>query len=291
MKLCLNCQMSFEKDAWVCPSCGIEPEKKDGKLLFSPELADENEGFDASFFDRLFKIEASSFWFCARNRLLIWALRNYFPEAKKFFEIGCGTGFVLSAIEKEFPELELCGSEIFKEGLKLAACRVSRANLFQADARKIPFQSEFDVIGAFDVMEHIREDSIVIHQMYQALKPGGGIIITVPQHKFLWSKIDEEGCHIRRYNKLDLKRIVEGAGFKVIKMTSFVSLLLPLVILSRFRLKLKFMQKIDEDIMAEFKIGTSLNSLLKKILDFEFFMIKLGIEFPIGSSLLLVALK
>jgi SAM-dependent methyltransferase len=59
------------------------------------------------------------------------------------------------------------------------------AVLFQMDARKIPFESEFDVIGAFDVLEHIEEDEKALAQIFHAVLPGGGLILTVPQHRFL----------------------------------------------------------------------------------------------------------
>src|SRR6266545_4042215 len=95
---------------------------------------------------------------------------SYEPE--NFLEIGCGTGFVLSGIRKAFPELILSGSEIFSEGLNLAAERLPGVELFQMDARRIPFQEEFDVIGAFDVLEHVKEDEEVLSQMYQATRKG-----------------------------------------------------------------------------------------------------------------------
>ena len=42
------------------------------------------------------------------------------------------------------------------------------------DARNIPFKKEFEVIGAFDMLEYVLEDKLVLQQMYRAAKPGGG---------------------------------------------------------------------------------------------------------------------
>ena len=64
------------------------------------------------------------------------------------------------------------------------------------DARRIPFEDEFDVIGAFDVLEHIKEDEQVLVQMHRAVKSGGGIMLTVPQHMFLWSEQDVQAHHV-----------------------------------------------------------------------------------------------
>jgi 2-polyprenyl-3-methyl-5-hydroxy-6-metoxy-1,4-benzoquinol methylase len=41
------------------------------------------------------------------------------------------------------------------------------------DARNIPFAEEFDIIGAFDVLEHIEQDTDVLAKMYQATQNGG----------------------------------------------------------------------------------------------------------------------
>ena len=189
MRLCISCTKAFDHASPQCPFCLFEPKKVNGHLAFAPELAAESEGFEAHYFGLLAELEAGNFWFRSRNRLLIWALQRYFPEAKSFLEIGCGTGFVLSGIRKALPELALCGSEVFTAGLSFAAVRLPGIELFQMDARRIPFREEFDVIGAFDVLEHVREDEQVLSQMHQATRKGGGILVTVPHHPFLWSQV------------------------------------------------------------------------------------------------------
>ena len=173
MKVCLSCGQRFATEDWRCPSCNKSPEIVDGFLSFAPDLAAENDSFKAENFEQLFKLEAANFWFRWRNKLLIWALEKYFPQAENFFEIGCGTGYVLSGIQREFPNLHLYGSDIFSNGLSFAKQRLSDVSLFQMDARRIPFEMEFDVIGAFDVLEHIDEDGVVLQQMFQATKSGG----------------------------------------------------------------------------------------------------------------------
>ncbi|MBI3591590.1 MAG: class I SAM-dependent methyltransferase [Candidatus Melainabacteria bacterium] len=288
MKICLYCSFEFENDNWVCPSCNEKPLNQEGRLIFSPSLSERNNGFEVEFFERLFKVEERNFWFCGRNKLLIWAIKKYFPGANSLFEIGCGTGFVLSGIEKQFPGLDLYGSEIFNSGLDFAQRRLSRVRLMQMDATKIPFKEEFDVIGAFDVLEHIESDQLVLKEMYKSVRKGGGIILTVPHHDFLWSKIDEIGHHVRRYSANSLKNKVKEAGFNIIKVTSFVSLLLPLFMLSRLRWKNTTGMC---DNISELRINKSVNCFLERILDIERLIIKLGITFPFGSSLLLIGQK
>ena len=146
----------------------------DGFMVFCPKHAFENAGFDGKYFEKLARVEEGSFWFRSRNRLILWALHNYFPNARNFFEIGCGTGFVITGIRNRFPEMQVSGSEIFLAGLPYARQRLPDVSLFQMDARAIPFFDEFDVIGAFDVLEHIEEDHLVLKEMFEAVRPGGG---------------------------------------------------------------------------------------------------------------------
>ena len=286
MKLCISCERAFESNDWRCPHCSHEPSVIDGRFAFAPELARESEGFEAGYFARLADQEAGNFWFRSRNHLLIWALQQYFPKAENFLEIGCGTGFVLSGLKKAFPDLVLAGSEVFSEGLDFAAARLPGVELFQMDARRIPFREEFDLIGAFDVLEHINQDEEVLAQMREATRKDGGILLTVPHHRFLWSPVDDFARHVRRYERRELRAKVERAGFSVVRITSFISLLLPLLMLSRFKQRVTG----DEvDPSAEYNISSLLNAALEKILDAERTAIRAGLSFPAGGSLLVVA--
>lgn len=286
MKLCLACGQRFEADDWRCPSCGQAPDLRHGHYSFTPDLAESSDGFDAEYFAPLARLEAGHFWFRSRNRLLIWVLRRYFPHANSVLEIGCGTGFVLAGIQREFPDLLLSGSELFSEGLSHARKRLPGVTLLQMDARHIPFESEYDVIGAFDVLEHIEDDETVLVQMCRATKPGGGMILTVPQHRFLWSVVDEYSFHQRRYSRRELVAKVERAGLEIVRTTSFVSFLLPLMMLSRVKRR---KAEADFDPAAELEVNPILNVLLEGVLGVERALIRKGFSLPAGGSLLLVA--
>jgi hypothetical protein len=158
------------------------------------------------------------------------------------------------------------------------------------DASHIPFRDHFDVLGAFDVLEHIDNDESVLSEMFVAVKKeSGGIIITVPQHESLWSVVDEFSCHFRRYSAADLKAKAENAGFRVLKLTSFMSITLPLLVAARLRQK--NVKLADFDPLSEFRIPRPLNSVLEGALNLERLAIKCGISWPAGSSLLMVARK
>ena len=287
MKRCLACEAIFEAADWRCPKCGYQPTLRDEIYQFTEGPPDAHAGFKPEYFARLSQIEESNFWFRARNELIQWALRNYFPDAKSFFEVGCGTGFVLAGLHEKFPRLRLAGSEIFADGLAIAKARVPNVELYQMDARRISFEGEFDVVGAFDVLEHVIEDENVLVQMFNAVRPGGGLLVTVPQHPFLWSASDQYAMHQRRYNRAELRAKVESARFLIERITSFNSLLLPFMIWSRLPRK----RNHDFQPWREFEIGPALNRALESILNLERMAIRTGVSFPAGGSLLLIGRK
>ena len=282
MKKCLACEARFQSDDWTCPNCRFCPTLRDQIFHFAEDTSDG--GFKPEYFPRLAAIEQAHFWFRVRNQLIQWALRNYFPDAKSFFEVGCGTGFVLAGIREKFPALQLVGSDIFTDGLAFAKARLPGVRLYQMDARSIPFEGEFDVVGAFDVLEHLVEDNTALAQMFNAARPGGGLLISVPQQRYLWSASDEHAMHQRRYSRAELRGKVESAGFRIERITSFNSLLFPLMVWSRMQ------QKRDQEFQPgrELEISPTLNKILESILKLERLLIEKGVSFPVGGSLLLI---
>ncbi len=289
MKICLSCTHQFEQKNWQCPNCGWSPKNHSGHYLLREHGEDGTiEGYRDEYFAPLAEVEKGHFWFEARNRILLWALRRFFPDISSLLEIGCGTGFVLSAIRGAFPAVELSGAEYYARGLSFAASRVPTATFYQMDARSMPFEAEFDIIGAFDVIEHIKEDEHVLSEMFRAVKPGGGIVLTVPQHPSLWSVADVYKHHERRYARDELVEEVERAGFRTVYTTSFVTFLLPLMLLSRLK---QDKAEGTPDRLTELKINRLANTILSNIMRTEVFFIHREVSFPVGGSMLLVARK
>jgi SAM-dependent methyltransferase len=286
LKVCLACAHRFASPTWTCPACGWAP-PSEGEVRFAPDLASGDAAFVEDAFELLPSIEQSSFWFRSRNDLIAWTVRKYFPRAETLFEVGCGTGFVLAGLRRRFPQIKLVGAELFSSGLAVARKRLPDTTLYQMDARRIPFEKEFDVVCAFDVLEHVHEDGQVIAQLFQAVSPGGGVVLTVPQHPRLWSAVDDFSRHQRRYTRRELIRKLEDTGFAVTRTTSFVTLLLPALAASR----LIHRGDHDFDPETEYGLPARLDLALERVMGLERRLIERGMSFRIGGSLLAIAMR
>jgi SAM-dependent methyltransferase len=204
----------------------------------------------------------------------------------RFLEVGCGTGFVLASITEALPLLQVVGSELYADGLDVARQRLPGVPLVQMDALDIRFGCAFDAVGAFDVLEHIEEDEALLRELGGAVPLGGGLLLTVPQHPRLWSAADDFARHIRRYTRRELVTKAEKAGWEPLRVTSFVSLPLPVFALSRV---IGARSGDTYDFEREFHLPRALDRGLDALMAGERALISRGVSFRAGASLLLVA--
>ncbi|HEV7600833.1 MAG TPA: class I SAM-dependent methyltransferase [Bradyrhizobium sp.] len=254
--------------------------------MFAPELADTISGMDPQSFEALSKVEAEHFWFVARNDLIVGLIRKFFPDARRFLEIGCGNGAVLRAIAQSRAWERMVGSELHPSGLAHARRRLPAGVEFvQMDARNIPASGVFDLTGAFDVIEHIVDDEMVLHGLRAATETGGGTIIAVPQHPWLWSRADDVAYHQRRYRRGELEAKLRRNGFEILFSSSFTALLLPLMAASRLNVR---GGERDDDVGREFTLNRHVNRLFTAILRGEIRMTLAGMNWPAGGSRIVV---
>jgi len=164
--------------------------------------------------------------------------------------------------------------------------------LYQLDALNTPFaDGQYDVVGLFDVIEHISDDKAVLREMYRICKPGGRIILTVPANKWLWSYFDVSSCHKRRYSKKELYQKLQRAGFVVEKVSFYVFFLFPMFFLYRALRNMRCSFD-DEELSSGVEAQTIplINEIFLSALRLEKLLIK-HINLPIGTSLVAIARK
>jgi SAM-dependent methyltransferase len=256
-------------------------------------------GYDPSFFQQLAQIEDRHFWFRARNRLITSLTRKFTSALKPGYlilEVGCGTGNVLRALRQTCPDAVVIGMELWFDGLRFAQQR-SAGPLVQGDVRNCPFGKPFDLIGMFDVLEHIPEELETLTALRETLAPNGRLMLTVPAHQSLWSYFDEAAHHCRRYSSKDIRARLTEAGFEVEFLSQFMTSIFPIVWLVRKmsgRRRAPDSQRHgSEDARAlasrEFRVLPVINGLLTGLLNLEAKWLSRGHHLPIGTSLMVVA--
>jgi SAM-dependent methyltransferase len=243
------------------------------------------ETFPEKSFAKLAEVEVGHFWFEERNSLISWAMKEYAPNCRSFLEVGCGTGFVLRGIAEDFPQASMTAVEYYKAALPLARQRCPRAAISQADITNLPFEGEFDVVGCFDVLEHIPDDVTALRNLKKALKPSGLLLISVPQHMWLWSDYDRDSCHQRRYSRTEFVAKSSALGLKCIFATSFVCLPVALMLLRKLRGA--HATNNQSAPATEFRLPVAINRVLQLVLGIERLAIRVGFSLPVGGSLIM----
>lgn len=240
-----------------------------------------------------------SFWVKSRNRIFSELINS---ECKKhtlssFFEIGCATGAFLKYLSVNYQGLKISGSDNMDEAVAIAQRTNPDLDIHLLDAKQMDKKSNLESVGAFDILEHITEDKLVIAKVYQALRPGGLFFVSVPQHQFMWSELDVRIKHKRRYSRKELVQKLSDAGFEVDYTTSLVTLLFPIMVIHRKAVNY-FVKKThesdnqatkDEDVSKFVLFGQVSNTLLDWAMRIDEWLIKKRVSLPFGGTLIAVA--
>jgi len=236
------------------------------------------------------------FWSSSRNRLFKRIVYDHLASSgkTKLLEIGCATGeFIQQIVENQ--NLEITGSEIYLKGLLYAKNNLPNVDFIQFDVTQGVVGEEFDLIVAFDVIEHIENDVAALTNINKMLRKGGSLIITVPQHMFLWSNLDEILKHKRRYSRRELVTKLRENGFDIGYATSFLFALFPVMLFSRiFDRRLDHSQSDELNSVALKKrvvFPKPLNWILDQFMRIDEALIRLGVSLPFGGTLVVVARK
>jgi SAM-dependent methyltransferase len=248
-------------------------------------------------FERLFAAEKRHFWFCSRNAVIgrmVRSLTTDLPAGYRVLEVGCGTGNVLRELEQVCKGGEVIGLDLFDEGLQFARQRTS-CRLVQADIHDMPFDAPFDVVGMFDVLEHLPDDHRALQDVRKALAPSGRLLLTVPAHMGLWSHTDVCAHHYRRYSLGRLRQVLTASGFRVDYASEFMMALFPVMWLQRraavMLRRLGGGATPDARALAlrELRVVPGFNLMMTLLLTWEARVIARRWTLPLGTSILAVA--
>jgi SAM-dependent methyltransferase len=222
-------------------------------------------------------------WWHASRRRILASIIDHLPlaNAPSILEVGSGTGGNLQMLSR-FGTVSAVETDTEARKIAEAATGIKFTAGSLPDSIPFPHQA-FDLVAAFDVIEHIDDDLGSIEALYRATKPGGWFIATVPAYSWMWSEHDVKLHHKRRYTRGPFASIVRAAGFRVSRTSYFNTFLFPLAALIR---------------LMQVSSGTSgeaertlprpwVNRILSIIFSSERFFLR-NFAFPFGLSILVV---
>ena len=239
---------------------------------------------ERTVYHRLDQLEGQHWWFASRRKILKNVISQFAPKKANLnvMEAGCGTGGNLQMLSS-FGKLE--AFELDDEARAIAKNKMPMDIKRGMLPDNIPYKPEsFDVVVAFDVIEHVEHDVESLASLGKQLAPGGRLIMTVPAMPWLWSKHDETHHHFRRYTSASLNEALLKAGLKPVRISYFNTLLFPLIAGLRLVRKAFGLKETADDAMP----SPAVNGLLKSIFGFESNWVG-RVSMPVGVSLLAVA--
>lgn len=238
---------------------------------------------DRSVYDAMAAQDHAHWWYLARRDILHDFITRYaqLPAQAQILEIGCGTGHNLAMLARFGT---VTGIELDPASRALANARFGGA---VHDARLPELagvaDASYDLVALLDVLEHVEDDVAALQGIARRLKPGARVLITVPQHQWMWTGHDVANHHFRRYSKRTLRAAIAAAGLKAERLTSFNSLLFPLAAASRIAAKVTGREGLD-DAMPSARV----NALFRAVFGFERHLVG-RVPMPPGVSLAVFA--
>jgi len=234
-------------------------------------------------YESMRELQQAHWWFAARRQILGSELRRLpLPRPARILEVGCGPGGNLELL-KRFGEVRAIEPDAESRAYATECSGV------RVDGGLLPdglpdLGGPFDLICAFDVIEHVDDDTGAVAALAALVKPGGFLVTTVPAYAWLWSEHDAQHHHKRRYTRPAYRRLFEAAGLTVRRATYFNSVLFAPIAGIRLARTAARLRGGDDERMPP----PALNGLLRGLFAAEASILK-ATDLPFGVSILLIA--
>jgi ubiquinone/menaquinone biosynthesis C-methylase UbiE len=247
---------------------------------------------ELAYYKEYYFLERNNWWFLARKEILRSIIKRKLgnPSNLRILNVGAGLG-ATSIMLSDF------GTVVSVEYDKYCCDFVKKEldlDFVNCSATELPFgDNEFDLVCAFDVIEHIKEDKKAVGEMVRVCKKDGYTFFTVPAFMFLWSEHDLINHHETRYTKKRFARLFDLDKQRVILSSYFNFWLFFPVAVFRIVMKLLGRKKTDGSLVSDFSLVK--NSGLSKLLFYIFYSEKMildfGLTMPVGVSFLHITKK
>lgn len=247
------------------------------------------------YYKEYYKLERKHWWFTARLKILRTVLSRFVSllntDELEILNAGAATG-ATSVMLQEFGRVI---SLEYDKGCYEFLKEVIEKDVVNGSLTELEYQNEtFDMVCAFDVIEHIEDHEKAVSEIYRVLKKDGLAYITVPAFQFLWSDHDVINHHFRRYTKKEIVDLFKNQGFKIDFETYFnFVLFFPIFLVRMISNMLPTSSKSNSTGSDAEKIGATgpLNKILFQLMKSELLFLGRKISLPVGVSVLLIARK
>lgn len=207
-----------------CTKCGLVS-------TVLPENFDTRTIYDETYFkggqvDGYADYESSEKILKSEFKKVLNKLLSYFPDTKgkKLLEIGSAYGYFLDEAKNYF---DCYGVEVSTDGVQQSVKR--GLNVFEGvlDQNLLRKTGKVDAVVMLDVIEHLPDPSGTLKMIYEAMNPGGVILIVTGDHSSLLSRIMKDNWrlmtppqHTFFFSNKTLPMMAESAGFKVLSVNA-----------------------------------------------------------------------
>jgi SAM-dependent methyltransferase len=244
-----------------------------------------------AIYDLMYASESTYWWYVARRQIVMTQVERLLhtrhdPSVRPcILDYGCGTGLNLLCLSTLGDAYGLDMSE------RAVAFCVQRgltqvAHWHDRLAHRKPFGQSFDLITMLDVLEHVDDDVLLLQQVSTWLKPEGVLLVTVPAYEFLWSGEDYVSEHRRRYTRRRLSHVLRQAGYEIIKLSYFNTLLFPVQVMTILCQRLFAPRAMYRSHIRP--LGATVNALLTRLMAAEHRVLPY-VNLAFGGSLLCCA--
>ena len=242
---------------------------------------------ERSEYYKLDRLEDRMWWFAANHRNLLtlsWLLTPLETEEQPILDAGCGTGGFLVQLAARYPNRSLFGLDADALACRRAAAKSARP-VCAGSINALPFpEGVFATVFSVDVLCHSAVDErSALLQFHRCLADDGWLVVNVPAYGWMLSRHDAAVHNVRRYTAKGLRSLLKAVGFRPVYVSHWNAILFPLMVITR-----KLFHGAVSDVKLHFR---PIDVLCRAATDIETALLRAGVKFPFGGSVIAVAAK